>query len=112
MRRSRSLRLLLALSLMQLAACVAWQPVSVSPEALFRESRPDRVRVTRTDGMQMVLEAPEIRAGALVATASPGAVLVNDVRELEVEKVDWVRTVALALPAPIILLVVGIRSAR
>jgi len=110
--RRRRVSLVLALTSIVLAGCTTWHPVTTSPEEFFQQERPDRVRVTRTDGVQLVLEEPELRAGAVVATASRGAVLSDDIETMEVQRISVLRTVLLALPAPIIMTVVGIRSAK
>jgi len=73
---------------------------------------PERVRVITNEGAELILEAPVIRAGALVATAAPGAVLIRDVTSLEVEKVSVARTIGLALPGVIILAIVGKEACR
>lgn len=104
--------LLLVLLLVPLAGCRTWQPTSVSPEALFRTDPPERVRVTRADGVQLVLERPEIRAGAIVATAAPGAVLIENVDVLEVRSVSVLRTAAFLLPGAIVVAVIGKEACR
>ncbi len=109
----RSIRPLSLLMLLPLVGCVTWTPAGMSAEALLQQPEPpERVRVVTSEGMELVLEAPVIRAGALVATGAPGAVLVRDVTSLEVEKVSIARTIGLALPGVIILAVVGKRSCR
>jgi len=100
------------LLVLHLAGCVTWQPVSTAPDRVVSEEQPDRVRVTRMDGMELLLEAPAVRAGAIVATASPGAVLVGDVRSMEVERISVARSIALALPGVVILAVVGKAACR
>ena len=85
----------------------------MSAEALLQQPEPpERVRVITNEGAELILEAPVIRAGALVATAAPGAVLIRDVTSLEVEKLSIGRTIGLVMPGVIILTVVGIRAAR
>lgn len=103
----RALALLGLVCLLGLAGCRTWQPVEADPVALVAEDRPERVRVTRQDGVQLVLEAPEIRAGAMVATTAPGAVLLDDIRRLEVQAVSITRTVAFLLPGAILVAVIG-----
>lgn len=111
-----SLRSLTVLTLLMLAVplagCRTWQPAEASPESLFRPTPPERVRVTRTDGVQLTLERPELRAGAIVATAAPGAVLIENVRLLEVRRVDVLRTVAFVLPGALFIAIVGKESCR
>ena len=104
--RRRTFRLpVLLLLVMQTGACVSWQAVSAPPDAYIRDQTPDRVRVTRNDGSQLMLEAPEVRAGAIVATQSPGAVLLGDVRAVEVERISILRSVGIMLPAALLVVV-------
>jgi hypothetical protein len=104
--RSRRIRiLLLSLFALHAGACVSWQAVSVPPEAYVRGQVPERVRVTRRDGEQLTLEGPEVRAGAIVATRSPGAVLLGDIRALEVERIDVLRSVGIMIPAALFLVI-------
>lgn len=110
--RRRSLLVLLFVFLLPLAGCRTWQPVDVSAEALFAAEPPPRVRVTRSDGELLTLEAPEIRAGAIVATAAPGAVLLDDVSVLEVRRTHVLRSIAFVLPGAILLAIVGKESCR
>lgn len=94
-------------------SCIAWAPVSVGPEALLRQpDPPERIRVTRADGERLVLEAPVLRAGALVATAAPGAVLVSDVRSIEVQRVSVLRTVGVVAPGALLLVIIGKQACR
>jgi hypothetical protein len=104
--RSRYVRLpVLLLLAVQMGACVSWQAVSTPHEAYIRDQAPDRVRVTRDDGIQLTLLAPEVRAGAIVATQSPGAVLLGDVRTVEVERISVLRSVGIMLPAALLVAV-------
>jgi len=90
------------------SGCVAWSRVDVDPETLVTREAPERIRVTRSDGEQLTLEAPEVRAGALVATAAPGAVLLEDVASVEVERISVWRTIGVSVPAALIVLGVAI----
>ena len=98
--------------LLPLAGCQTWQQVETDPATLVTTDRPDRVRVTRTDGVQLVLQAPEVRAGALVATTAPGAVLLENIRLLEVRAVSVARTVAFLLPGAVLVAVIGKEACR
>lgn len=110
--RRRSLLLLLFAITLPLAGCLTWQPADVSPEALFETEPPRRVRVTKTDGEVLTLEAPTIRARAIVATAAPGAVLLEDIQLLEIRRTDVVRTIAFVLPGALLVALVGKGSCR
>ncbi|MBT8489151.1 MAG: hypothetical protein HKN72_16865 [Gemmatimonadetes bacterium] len=104
--------ILLLVLVLPLAGCRTWQPAGMSPEALLEVDPPPRVRVTRTDGEVLTLLVPEIRAGALIATAAPGAVMIEDIRLLEVQRIDVLRTVAFVLPGAILVALVGKESCR
>ena len=113
MSRSRGLSLLVLLLVLPLAGCLTWAPAGMSAEALIQQVEPpERVRVITSEGDELILRAPVIRAGALVATRAPGAVLLRDVATLEVEKLSIGRTIGMAIPGVIILAVVGYRASR
>lgn len=111
MRRRWLLGLLLVLTL-PLFGCRSWQPAGMSPEALLAVDPPPQVRVTRTDGEILTLVAPEIRAGAMVATAAPGAVMLDDIQLLEVRRTDVWRSIAFGLPGAILIALVAKESCR
>lgn len=111
MSRRWPLLLLLILTL-PLAGCRTWQPAGMSPEALLAADPPPRVRVIRTDGEVLTLLVPEIRAGAMVATAAPGAVMLEDIERLEVRRTDTLRTVAFVLPGAILVALLGKAACR
>jgi hypothetical protein len=90
------------------SGCVGWSRVDVDPETLVTRDAPERIRVTRSDGEQLTLESPEVRAGALVATAAPGAVLIEEVASVEVERISLWRSIGIAVPAALIVLGVAI----
>ena len=99
---------LLALSLpLVLGACVAWQPVSVGPDRLIADEAPERIRITTNDGAVMTIEAPAVRAGAVVGTRGPGAARLEDISVVEVERVSTTRTLGLVLPAVGIIAIVA-----
>lgn len=107
MRRVSTLSLLIPALLMS-SGCVGWSRVDVDPETLITRDAPERIRVTRDDGEQLTLESPQVRAGALVATAAPGAVLLEDVEAVEVEGVSFWRTLGVALGSALIVVGVAI----
>lgn len=110
---SRRRLLLVFALLLPLSGCLTWSPAGMSAEALILQPEPpERVRVTTRAGDQLVLESPVIRAGALVATAAPGAAMIEDVVVLEVEKVSVTRTLGLTLPGALILAIVGLQACR
>jgi hypothetical protein len=50
------------------SACQAWHTERVTPESLLVTRQPATFRVTRTDGSQIVLEHPVLRADTLSGT--------------------------------------------
>jgi hypothetical protein len=85
----------------------------MSAEALIQQAEPpQRVRVVTSEGDELILIAPVIRAGALVATGAPGAVLLREVTTLEVETLSIGRTIGMTVPGAIILALVGWRAGR
>jgi len=111
--KCRSLRLLTLVLVLPLAACLTWAPAGMSAEALIQQAEPpQRVRVVTSEGDELILISPVIRAGALVATGAPGAVLLREVTTLEVETLSIGRTIGMTVPGAIILAVVGWRAAR
>jgi len=69
---SRSLRRRRAgtLLLMTLSgtACQAWHTERVAPQTVLATRQPAKLRVTRTDGSQIVLQHPVLRGDTLVGT--------------------------------------------
>ena len=113
MTRLRSSRLAVLLLLAPLAGCMTWVPAASPAESLLQQPEPpERVRVVTREGNELILVAPVIRAGALVATDAPGAVLLRDVTDIQVEKLSISRTVGLILPGVVILAVVGKQACR
>ena len=72
-----------------LPACTSWQVVQPSPEPLFADEQPEKVRVTQTDGSRVELMWPEVRADSLVGTMKGGgwvAIPLSEVLLVEVGK--------------------------
>ena len=100
--------LLLAL----LGACVTWQPVTTPAPDYVTSEVPERARITTSDGTVMTIEGPVVRAGAIVGTLSPGAVLLGDIALFEVEQTAMFRSVLLVLPAVVLVAIVALASCR
>ena len=60
-------------------ACQAWHTERVAPVSLLATRQPAKLRVTRADGSQIVLEHPVVRADTLSGTG-PGPNGPQDVR--------------------------------
>ena len=114
--RLRSLTLPLLLLSLQLSGCSTWQPRTVSPQAVIEMEQPSRVRVTMEarvveetspnldrialrDANEVVLSNPTVTNGMIVGTTDAGPVarvVLGDVRTIEVQETDAVRTGVLA----------------
>ena len=106
---------LLLLSL-QLSGCSTWQPRTVSPQEVIEMEQPSRVRVTvqarvveetspnldrvaLRDENELVLSNPTVANGMIIGTTDAGPVarvVLGDVRTIEVQERDAVRTGVLA----------------
>ena len=114
--RLRSHTLPLLLLSLQLSGCSTWQPRTVSPQAVIEMEQPSRVRVTvearvveetspnldriaLRDANEVVLSNPTVTNGMIVGTTDAGPVarvVLGDVRTIEVQETDAVRTGVLA----------------
>ena len=114
--RLRSHTLPLLLLSLQLSGCSTWQPRTVSPQAVIEMEQPSRVRVTMEarvveetspnldrialrDANEVVLSNPTVTNGMIVGTTDAGPVarvVLGDVRTIEVQERDAVRTGVLA----------------
>ena len=112
MTRSRSLPLFALLFALGLGGCVTWQPVTTPAAELMATEAPERIRITTSEGVTMTLLGPEIRAGALIGTLSPGAALIEDISVIEVEKVSVLRTIGLTAPAAALVALIAWQACR
>lgn len=100
----RATSLLACASMVLLAGCTTWQPVTESPGRLITEERPASVRITTSDGAEVTLKDPRIVNDSLVGDASGAAprtpprvcLACGDIRAVEVERFSTGRTIALA----------------
>jgi len=67
LRRYRPVAVLLLV--VQLGACMTWQPVALSPQRLIAEEDPSVVRVIRLDQSELVLADPIIRNDSMIGLA-------------------------------------------
>lgn len=103
---------------LQSLACTHWVPTGVAPRTLIEEDTPSSVLVVRGDGTELEVPEPVIRADS-IASAAPcervflpdgrtdcrdarPAVALSDVRAVEVERTDLVRTMGAIALAPVI----------
>jgi len=82
--------LLLAL---QLQACHYWEPTFVRPPRVIAEEEPSQVRITRTDGEQVTLQSPWVRADSIVGQDRSEAI--SDIRQLGTRRFSPGKTVGL-----------------
>ena len=99
-----------------LAGCSSWYVQEVSPQQLVTEEQPGKIRVTLTDGSQVVLEQPRVSGDTLMGNAPKvapsGKVVVSqqvniplsDVADVAIQRTDAGKTTGLILGT---LLVVG-----
>ena len=95
MRLHRYRPVALALLVVHLSACSSWQLTTVAPPQLIAEEEPSQVRITRTDGEQVTIRNPEVRADSIVG--EDRSVAVSDVQQLEVRRFRAGATVGLVL---------------
>ena len=98
------------LLVLYLPACTSWQVGKTSPEQLFEDDPPEKVRVTQTDGSRVELLAPMITADTLRGSVKGDSVSVaiplSNVQTVEVRESDSLK--GLALTVGIVGLVVGL----
>jgi hypothetical protein len=91
-------QLLICLALgASLYGCTSWQVSEVPPEQLALDGAGQRVRVTRTDGRQVVLDQARVTSAGVSGKwgRMPVVVPVTAIRVLAVRREDPSRTIAL-----------------
>jgi len=81
-------------------ACQAWHTEDVAPQAVLATHQPTQLRVTRTDGGQLVLQHPVLRGDTLVGTGDRQQevrISLPDVRQVATRSFSAGRTVGLGL---------------
>ncbi len=102
-RRRRGASLLLIL--LYGTACLGWHTVRVAPESFLATREPAELRVTTTEGSQIVVEQPVLRGDTLVGTRHRQGqqqevrVPLTDVRAVATRGFSAGRTVGLVLIA-------------
>ena len=93
----------LLLMTLQGAACQAWHTEAATPQVVLATRQPMKLRVTRTDGRQLVLQHPVVRADTLVGIGDPQheprgvRIALTDVRQVATRGFSPGRTVGLGL---------------
>jgi hypothetical protein len=93
----------LLLITLQGAACQAWHAEAGAPPAVLATYQPTKLRVTRTDGRQVVLQHPAVRGDTLVGIAhnqneqQEVRIALTDVRQVATRGFSAGRTVALGV---------------
>jgi hypothetical protein len=90
-----------------ISACTRWQVQSVSPQQVLETRQPQKIRVTRTDSTEVVLEQPRIVSDTLygISAGTPQAVnhgsgegiALADVSRVAIRRTDPVATTGLVL---------------
>lgn len=103
-------------------ACTKWQVQSVSPQRILSERQPDKIRVSRANGKNVVLNRPQIVGDSLYGLRSPStgtpttdgreAVTLGEIDSIAIRKSNPLGTAALvAAGAGVGLLILYIASA-
>ena len=101
----RAVALAGALFAIALPACSHWAKQDLPTPQVVESRHPDRIRVTRRDGRQVVFLAPQVAGDSLVGTAEDATtgtrtarygIPLADVREVAVRRVNVGATIALA----------------
>jgi len=90
-----------------LSACTRWQVQSVSPQQVLETRQPQKMRVTRTDSTEVVLEQPRIVSDTLygISAGTPRAgnhpsgegIALADVSQVAIRRTDPAATTAVVL---------------
>lgn len=85
------------LSVVVLAGCRTWQPLAVAPGPAIAETRPDGVRLVRTDGTRITVARPQVRADSIVGFDGfdPVGAPLAEVRSVEIQRWSVPRTTGL-----------------
>ncbi len=77
-----------------LVACTSWKTQEVSPQQVLTDEQPDKVRVSLTDGSQVVLEEPVVSGDTLIGFEQDvqKSILLADVSALELREGDGGKT--------------------
>jgi hypothetical protein len=94
----------LLLVTLQGTACQGWHTEDVAPQEVLATHQPTQLRVTRTDGQQVVLQHPVLRGDTLegvwqlggYGTPAPVRIALTDVRQVATRGFSSDRTVVLA----------------
>ena len=80
-----------------LTGCRTWQPITVAPGPVIAETRPDGVRIVRTDGTRIDISQPQVRADSIVGFDGfdPVGAPFSEVSSVEVPRWSVPRTTAL-----------------
>jgi hypothetical protein len=77
-----------------LVACTTWKTQEASPQQVLAEEQPDKVQVTLTDGLQLVLEEPAVSGDTLsgLYDGTPVHIPLADVWSIAVKGTDAKKT--------------------
>jgi hypothetical protein len=80
-----------------LAGCRTWQPITAAPGPVIADSRPDGVRLVRTDGTRIDVSRPQVRADSIVGFDGfdPVGAPLSEVSSVEIPRWSVTRTTGL-----------------
>ncbi len=99
----RMMRLACLFLIVALSGCMRWQVTQIEPQTLVATHHPTSVRVTRTDGTEIVMRWPSIRADTLYGLpkgAPKGdtlAIALADISHVAVEQSDILKSLGLSI---------------
>jgi len=107
-----------------LGACTYYEQTGLNPRVVIEGERPSKVRVMRTDGIQVEVPAPVIRAdsitsgepcdrvfrsdGQAVCRTEPPAIALDEVRWLQVPRTNVIGTAAAIVVFPVVFAVTAV----
>jgi hypothetical protein len=82
-----------------LVACTSWKTQEASPQQVLEDEQPDKVRVTLSDGSQLVLEEPAVSGDTLsgLDDGTPVHIPLANVSSIAVKGTDAAKTAGAAL---------------
>ena len=101
----RSCTATLLLVTLQGTACQTWHTEDVAPQAVLATHQPSQLRITRTDGQELVLQHPVLRGDTVEGTwqlggygsPAPVRIALTDVRQVATRGFSSDRTVVLVI---------------
>ena len=100
-RNHLSLRVICGLLLSSVLACTRWQLEEISPAQVVSETKPSRIRVTRSDSTRVEFVRPHVSGDSLIGSVTPSgppvSIPLSAVATVSVAKANPGATIALLL---------------